>query len=442
MAGDFGSSGPMDRGGRASPAIRGAPAYALAIAGIVAATAARAALDPLLGGAPYATYFAAAIAVFQPGGASSCALLEAAIGGVAGAYLFVEPRRSIEGTTSGTAGLVLYLLLIAATLVVLRSLREARATAERRQAELLAAEAAVRAQREAFRATLASIAEAVVATDRDGRVTFLNGVAERLLDVGPGGAAGRRLGEVIPAAGLADEVLDRALRRGQVFAPAGPIDLAGPGATIPVEVVASPIRGDGDGEALGAVVVLRDVSAARRIAAELGGAKEARRGRQPRQGPLPRGPRARAPHAADARPAPRQLSPGRARYPRGAPADVRDDPPEHRGRGRADRRPARRRPDAAGDARRLAEDGRRARPDPRGRRLLPPRARRGRGRGRTGAGGRPAPRPDRPRPAPPGDRQPAAERRQVQPRRRPPHGADPRRAGRLREARRPGWPAR
>ncbi len=279
MAVDFGASGATRERAAAGPRpwLGGAPAYGLAVAGVAAATVVRNLLDPLLGDAsPYVTYFAAALAVFLAAGLGP-ALLAAALGGPAGAFLFVEPRGTFEATKSGATGLVLYLLVVAATLWVVRSLREARATAERGQAELLAAEAAVRAQREAWRATLASIAEAVVATDRDGRVTFLNGVAERLLGRTSAEAVGRPLAEVAPLRGLGDEVLDRALRRGEVFDPDGPLDLARRGGAdaTPVEVVASPIRGDAAGEVLGVVVVLRDVSAARRVADELGEAKEA-----------------------------------------------------------------------------------------------------------------------------------------------------------------------
>ncbi|HEY2154292.1 MAG TPA: ATP-binding protein [Isosphaeraceae bacterium] len=279
MAGVFGASGSTRGRGAAGPRppIRGASGYVLAVAGVAAATHVRTALDPLLGeAAPYVTYFTAALALFLAAGLGP-ALLGAVLGGLAGTYLFVEPRGSFEPTRSGAAALALYLLVVAATLWVVRSLREARATAERRQAELLAAEAAVRAQRETWRATLASIAEAVVATDRDGRVAFLNGEAERLLGLGAVEAADRSLAEVLPLVGLGDEALDRALRRGEVFAPDGPLDLPGRGrqGPTPVEVVASPIRGDGAGEVLGIVVVLRDVSAARRVADELGEAKEA-----------------------------------------------------------------------------------------------------------------------------------------------------------------------
>src|SRR5262249_9655451 len=151
---------------------RGWPAYGLAAVGVVVATLIRLALDPLLNDvAPFVTYFATSILLFLMTGTGPAAF-EALVGGVAGFYLFVEPRSSLGLAKSGTAGFVFYGLTIGATLLVLRSLRAARTVAERRQAELLAAKADVNAQRETLRATLASIGDAVVATDRAGHVTF------------------------------------------------------------------------------------------------------------------------------------------------------------------------------------------------------------------------------------------------------------------------------
>ena len=270
-----GGQSPPFGGSRARLPIRGWPGYGLAVAAAVVATLIRWGLDPILKDAtPFVIYFAAAVGLFVAAGPGP-ATVEAVVGGLAGLYLFMSPRGSFALNKGGTAGFVLYLLTVGATLMVLRSLREARGVAERRQEELLKAEAAVRAQREAWRATLASIGDAVVATDRDGRVTFLNGVAERLTGRRAAEAIGRPLAEVVPLSGPCDALLDRSLRRGEVFAPGDAVELAGPAAAIPVEVVASPIRGDDRGEVLGVVVVLRDVSAARRVAAELGEAKEA-----------------------------------------------------------------------------------------------------------------------------------------------------------------------
>ena len=274
---------PTGDGPRARPPIPAGVAYALAAVGLVAATIVRKALDPILGDAsPYVTYFVTALGLFLATGLGP-AMAEAFAGGLVGFYLFVEPRWSVELTKSGVGGLVLFYATVTGTLLLLRSLREARATAERRGAELAEAEAEARARGQALRATLASIADAVVATDCDGRVTFVNGVAERLLGSRAAAAVGRPMEEVVRLTAPGDgppparEALDAALRWGDVFAPGTPLDLAGPGGSAtPVELVAAPIRAGGRGEVFGlVVVVLRDVSAALRAAAELGEARDA-----------------------------------------------------------------------------------------------------------------------------------------------------------------------
>ena len=58
------------------------------------------------------------------------------------------------------------------------------------------AEDALRKQSEWLRITLASIGDAVISTDGEGRVTFLNGVAESLTGWPQAEAVGRLLPEV------------------------------------------------------------------------------------------------------------------------------------------------------------------------------------------------------------------------------------------------------
>jgi PAS domain S-box-containing protein len=60
----------------------------------------------------------------------------------------------------------------------------------------LRAKEALRKQTEWLRVTLASIGDAVISTDAEGRVTFLNGVAEPLTGWPKADAAGRPLPEV------------------------------------------------------------------------------------------------------------------------------------------------------------------------------------------------------------------------------------------------------
>src|SRR6185436_5680992 len=58
------------------------------------------------------------------------------------------------------------------------------------------AEQELAAERERLRITLASIGDAVISTDAEGRVTYLNGVAEALTGWTQDEAAGRPLPEV------------------------------------------------------------------------------------------------------------------------------------------------------------------------------------------------------------------------------------------------------
>src|SRR5690349_11794589 len=141
--------------------------YGAAVASILVASFARWLLDPILGeNVPYITYFVAVTFAAWYGGLGP-GLLAVTLGAAAAAFLFIEPRNSI--LVHGLAhqlGMGLYLGL--GILVVL--LCESQRAAQRRAEE----------QREWLRVTLASIGDAVIATDDQGRVTFLNGVAESL----------------------------------------------------------------------------------------------------------------------------------------------------------------------------------------------------------------------------------------------------------------------
>lgn len=118
---------------------------------------------------------------------------------------------------------------------------------------------------EQLRVTLESIGDAVVTTDAAGIVTWMNPVAERLLDRTRGTSVWQPFAEVVP---LVDE------RDGQVLpnpvdpdstpwpADAEPALVKPSGAHVGVEHTTTPIRG-ADGTRTGAVTVLRDVAAQR-----------------------------------------------------------------------------------------------------------------------------------------------------------------------------------
>ncbi|AWM37092.1 Signal transduction histidine-protein kinase/phosphatase DegS [Gemmata obscuriglobus] len=117
---------------------------------------------------------------------------------------------------------------------------------------------------EELRVTLASIGDGVVTADADGRVTFLNPVAERLAGCPAADAIGRPTGVVL-------RFVDESTGRGAGCPCAGVIQGAGraerhhlllvarDGSARPVEAACAPVRGL-DGGLMGAVMVLRDTT--------------------------------------------------------------------------------------------------------------------------------------------------------------------------------------
>jgi PAS domain S-box-containing protein len=127
------------------------------------------------------------------------------------------------------------------------------------------AEEELRKRSEWLRITLASIGDAVISTDAEARVTFMNGVAESLTGWTQSEAAGRPLSEVFQIVNertrepSANPAL-RALREGTVVGLANhTILVARDGKERPIDDSAAPIRDDA-GVAVGAVLVFRDVT--------------------------------------------------------------------------------------------------------------------------------------------------------------------------------------
>ena len=127
------------------------------------------------------------------------------------------------------------------------------------------AEDALRKQSEWLRITLASIGDAVISTDAQGRVTLLNGVAESLTGWSQADAQGLPLPDVFRIVNEftrlpAENPALRALKEGRVVGLANhTVLIARDGTERPIDDSAAPIR-DGGGEPVGAVLVFRDVS--------------------------------------------------------------------------------------------------------------------------------------------------------------------------------------
>ena len=119
-----------------------------------------------------------------------------------------------------------------------------------------------------FETTLSSIGDAVVVTDRQGAVRFLNPVAERLTGWRLPEAESRAVTEVLPMRQQASEAVEwpilEVLRHGTAVNVTSRFVLVRrDGTTVPVEDSASPIH-DERGRLVGAVMVFRDVSAKQR----------------------------------------------------------------------------------------------------------------------------------------------------------------------------------
>ena len=123
----------------------------------------------------------------------------------------------------------------------------------------------LQAREEWFRVTLTSIGDAVIATDKQGAVTFLNPVAEALTGINLARAKGRSVLEVFPIINEdtrkpADNPVKKVLELGQVVGLANHTALLREdGSQVPIEDSAAPIR-DSRGNLLGVVLVFRDVT--------------------------------------------------------------------------------------------------------------------------------------------------------------------------------------
>ena len=134
-------------------------------------------------------------------------------------------------------------------------------------------------QRERLQTTLASIGDAVITTDAEGRVVDLNPVAESLTGWSAADAEGRPLDVVFDIVNeetrerVASPV-ERALREGAVVGLANhTILVRKDGSEVPIDDSAAPIR-DRDGVMRGCVLVFRDISARKASERALGEAQE------------------------------------------------------------------------------------------------------------------------------------------------------------------------
>jgi len=229
-----------------------AAAWAVAALALAAAVLLRWLLDPLMGdGLPLVTLFGAVAGGVWLGGWRP-AIAVAVLGYLACDYLFIAPR--------GELGLHRLELLVGLaaysfTCALIIGFREALRSAQRRASE----------RGELLRVTLGSIGDAVITTDTDGAVTYLNAVAESLTGWSQAEARGLPLERVFQIIGEQDRrtvasPAARALREGVVVGLANhTLLIAKDGSERPIDDSAAPIR-DEQGRVSGCVLIFRDVS--------------------------------------------------------------------------------------------------------------------------------------------------------------------------------------
>lgn len=212
-------------------------------------------LDPLMGNAlPLVTVFGAVAAAVWLGG-YRVAIPVTLAGYLACEYLFIEPRGSLQVTdVPNLVGFVAYLFTCALIIVF----GEAARLAHHRATE----------RREVFRVTLRSIGDAVITTDIEGRITYLNEVAESLTGWSHTEALGQPLERVFHIVNEAsrqpvESPATRALREGVVVGLANhTVLIKKDGEECPIDDSAAPIRNE-QGDVSGCVLIFRDVTAQR-----------------------------------------------------------------------------------------------------------------------------------------------------------------------------------
>lgn len=127
------------------------------------------------------------------------------------------------------------------------------------------AQVAEKARADELMTTLASIGDGVIRTDREGRITFLNPVAEKLIGWKTEPASGRMLSDVFHIVDAAthqpvENPAIRALRDNCIIGESKhTILISQDGRERPIDNSASPIR-DASGIVIGSVLVFRDIS--------------------------------------------------------------------------------------------------------------------------------------------------------------------------------------
>jgi PAS domain S-box-containing protein len=235
-------------------------AYALSIGVLIVAVLLRYVLDRWMGDSlPLVTLFGAVAAAVWIGGYRP-AILVGILGYLACEFLFIQPRLAFALRGVGDViGLSAYVFTCALIVVFGEAARLAQAHANER--------------REVLAVTLHSIGDAVITTDIQGRVAYMNPVAESLTGWTQDDATGQPLDAVFRIVNEdtrtpVENPATKALRQGVVVGLANhTVLIRKDRSECPIDDSAAPIRDD-DGRVSGCVLIFRNVAAERTAAIE------------------------------------------------------------------------------------------------------------------------------------------------------------------------------
>jgi PAS domain S-box-containing protein len=199
---------------------------------------------------PFAFFFAAVMLSAWHGGYGP-GLLATILGGILSAYFFVPPQYSFAIGLEGSIQLGVFLMVA----LFINALAAAR----------MRAEAAVRTNERWLSTTLTSIGDAVIVTDAQGRVMFMNAVAQSMTGWKQEEARGKELKEVFriineDSRGEVESPVSKVIREGSIVGLANhTLLITKDGREVPIDDSGAPIR-DETGAITGVVLVFRDIT--------------------------------------------------------------------------------------------------------------------------------------------------------------------------------------
>ncbi|HET9530612.1 MAG TPA: PAS domain S-box protein [Blastocatellia bacterium] len=241
--------------------------YGVAALAVVVSTLVREPLIPLMGlrVAPFTLFYPAIMLAGWYGGLGP-GLFATALSALSAIYFFILPEFSLAISDAGVAfGLALFLFSGTFISVINEAWHREKRKVEASNLALAESRETEARQRELLQVTLSSIGDAVIATDAEGVITFMNPVASSLTGWEVSAARGKPLAEVFKIINeySREEVespVGKVLWEGSVVGLANhTILIAKDGSEIPIDDSGAPIK-VGGGSTVGVVLVFRDIT--------------------------------------------------------------------------------------------------------------------------------------------------------------------------------------